>query len=333
MLWSSSLTGGETQAPCVGSMESQPLDHRGSLLEIFTEMAVFEIDALAIKSLIPGTYTTVKKLKVLHLWLEVWWHIFFSTCPLQATLTWAACLLFCAGYFAVIPKVLSRPFLMVPTVTASHYFSISVLSVTEWLSFNFGTGIQCNFNSKNIKLYCRKGDFFHSTRASLHLSLRNYLSKERHLLTRQETLLGRDAWVESRRIRRLRRTALLTVSGFTVTGWNSRLSLASLLLVSYLVWLEYFLVAQASVSQDGFQHEGFWETSRHIMGWHVLRPLSQPHILPAIFHWQHCSFFYGDLLLWGNSGKWLLSFLAKAGIFWQQLPNSPMKKLKPKGQK
>ena len=208
-------------------MESQPLDLQGSLLEIFTEMAVSEIDALAIKSLIPGTYTTIKKLEVLHLRLEVWWHIFFSTCPLHSSLTWASCLLFCAGYFTVISKVLSRPFLMVPTVTASHNFSIPMLSVTEWLSFNFGTGLQCNFNYKNIKFYCRKGDFFHSTRASLHLSLRNYLSKERHLLTRQETLLGRDAWVESRRIRRLRRTALLTVSGFTVTGWVSRLSLAN----------------------------------------------------------------------------------------------------------
>ena len=75
-----------------------------------------------------------------------------------------------------------------------------------------------NFNYKGIKFYCRKGDFFHSTKASSCLSLRNKLSKETHLLTKQETLLGRDAWVESGRIRGLRRTALLTVSGFTVMG-------------------------------------------------------------------------------------------------------------------
>ena len=49
-------------------------------------------------------------------------------------------------------------------------------------------------------------------------------------------------------------------------------------------------MVQTSLSQDGFQCEGFWETSRHIMGRHVLPPLSQSHILPLIFHWQHCSF-------------------------------------------
>ena len=131
-MWSSFLTGDQTQAPCVGSMESQPLDHQGSLLAMFPEMNVFEMDALAIKSLIPGTYTTIKKLKVTHLQSEVWWHIFFSMCPLHSTLSWASCLSLCAGYFAVISKVLSRPFLMVPTVTAPHNFSTSMFSVTEW---------------------------------------------------------------------------------------------------------------------------------------------------------------------------------------------------------
>ena len=31
----SSLTGDRTRAPCIGSAESQPLDHKGSLLEAF----------------------------------------------------------------------------------------------------------------------------------------------------------------------------------------------------------------------------------------------------------------------------------------------------------
>lgn len=50
------------------------------------------------------------------------------------------------------------------------------------------------------------------------LTLGIELSKETRLLTKQESLLGRDAWVESRRIGGLRRTTLLTVSGFTVMG-------------------------------------------------------------------------------------------------------------------
>ena len=39
-------------------------------------------------------------------------------------------------------------------------------------------------------------------------SLRNELSKETHILTKQETLLGRSAQVESRRVREPRRTTL-----------------------------------------------------------------------------------------------------------------------------
>ena len=39
------------------------------------------------------------------------------------------------------------------------------------------------------------------------LTLRNELSKETHKLTKQETLLERGAWAESRRVRGPRRTA------------------------------------------------------------------------------------------------------------------------------
>ena len=39
------------------------------------------------------------------------------------------------------------------------------------------------------------------------LSLRNELSEESHVLTTQETLLGRGAWAESSRVREPRRTA------------------------------------------------------------------------------------------------------------------------------
>ena len=40
------------------------------------------------------------------------------------------------------------------------------------------------------------------------LTLRNELSEKAHMLTKQETLLGRDAQAESRRLRETRRTAL-----------------------------------------------------------------------------------------------------------------------------
>ena len=40
------------------------------------------------------------------------------------------------------------------------------------------------------------------------LTLRNELSEEMHVLTKQEILLGKDARTESRRVREPRRTAL-----------------------------------------------------------------------------------------------------------------------------
>ena len=44
--------------------------------------------------------------------------------------------------------------------------------------------------------------------SGLCLSLGNELSKETHVFSKQETLLGRSAWAESSRIREPRRTFL-----------------------------------------------------------------------------------------------------------------------------
>ena len=55
---------------------------------------------------------------------------------------------------------------------------------------------------------CRKGDPFRGSKLGSCLTLRNELSEETLLLTEQETLLGRCAWAESRRVREARRTAL-----------------------------------------------------------------------------------------------------------------------------
>ena len=87
------------------------------------------------------------------------------------------------------------------------------------------------------------------------LTLGNKLSEETRVLTKQEILLGKGTWVESRRVREPRRTALPHGSqlGFMVMGLVSRLSLAN------HSDSESFLVVQALFSQDGCQREGFWE--------------------------------------------------------------------------
>ena len=55
---------------------------------------------------------------------------------------------------------------------------------------------------------CRKGDPLLGLRMGSCLTLRNELSKETHMLTKQEISLGRGAQVESSRVREPRRTAL-----------------------------------------------------------------------------------------------------------------------------
>ena len=55
---------------------------------------------------------------------------------------------------------------------------------------------------------CRKGDPFQGLKLGSCLTLRNELSEETHVLTKQEILLGEGTLVESRRVREPRRTAL-----------------------------------------------------------------------------------------------------------------------------
>ena len=104
-------------------------------------------------------------------------------------------------------------------------------------------------------LYCyRKGDSFQDSG----LTLRNELSEDTHVLTKQKNLLGRGAQVESRRVREPRRTIwhVVAVLRFMVAGLVSGLSLAN------NSDSGSFLVANASLSQDRFQQEGFWEVGR-----------------------------------------------------------------------
>ena len=55
---------------------------------------------------------------------------------------------------------------------------------------------------------CRKGDPFQGVKLGSYLTLRNELSEEIHVLTKQEILLGKGTRVESSMVREPRRTAL-----------------------------------------------------------------------------------------------------------------------------
>ena len=99
---------------------------------------------------------------------------------------------------------------------------------------------------------CRKGDPFQGLKLGSCLTLRNELSEETHLLTKQEILLGKRTQEKSS-------VTWLAVSGFTVMGLVSGLSLAN------HSDSESFLVVHALLSQDGCQREGFWEVVRHVV--------------------------------------------------------------------
>ena len=63
------------------------------------------------------------------------------------------------------------------------------------------------FPGSNMMLL-QEGDTFHGLRVGSCLTLGSELSEETHVLTEQESLLGRSIWVESRRVREPRRTTL-----------------------------------------------------------------------------------------------------------------------------
>ena len=109
-------------------------------------------------------------------------------------------------------------------------------------------------NNKNFKSKrCRKGDPFQGPKLGSCLTLRNELSEETHVLTKQEILLGNGTRVENRRVRLPSSVTWLAVSGFIVMRLVSGLSLAN------HSDSESFLVVHTLFSQDGCQREGFWE--------------------------------------------------------------------------
>ena len=122
---------------------------------------------------------------------------------------------------------------------------------TERLFLQIFSNSQCNCY--------RKGDPSQSPRVGFCVTLGNTLSKETHVLTKEETLLGRTVHGESRRISGSSGTALpcgLQFQVFMVMGLVSRWSLAN------HSDSGSFLVTQALLNQDGFQRGGFWEVGR-----------------------------------------------------------------------
>ena len=66
----------------------------------------------------------------------------------------------------------------------------------------------CIFLKDGNIIYCRDGDPFQGPELGSCLTFRNDLSKETHMLTKQETLLVKGTQVESSGVREPRRTAL-----------------------------------------------------------------------------------------------------------------------------
>ena len=108
---------------------------------------------------------------------------------------------------------------------------------------------------------CRKGDPFQGPRVGFCLTLGKQLSKETHMLAKQEMLLERAPGQRAvgKGTQENCSATWLSVLGFMVMALVSGLSLAN---HSYS---ESFLGEPLSLSQDGCQWEGFWEVVRHVL--------------------------------------------------------------------
>ena len=84
-------------------------------------------------------------------------------------------------------------------------------------------------DSPMVYYYCRKGDRFQSPKLGSCLTLRNELSEETYVLTKQEISLGKGARAESRRVGNPGELLCHVASSlrFMVMGLVSGLSLAN----------------------------------------------------------------------------------------------------------
>ena len=112
---------------------------------------------------------------------------------------------------------------------------------------------------------CKKGDPFQGPKVGSCLTLKDEMSKETQVLTKQETVgkrhLGGDQ--QGKGTQENCSAMWLAVSGFMVMGLVSGLSLAN------ASDSGSFPVVHTSLSQAGFQCEHFWEVGRT---YHLLPP-------------------------------------------------------------
>jgi len=120
---------------------------------------------------------------------------------------------------------------------------------------------------------CRKGDPFQGPRVGSCLTLRNELSKETHMLKKQETLLGRSARAESCKVRNPRGLLCHVVHSLRLYG-----NVVNFRAVS---GQSFWLRVLSGVAQPRFQWGGFWEVVGH-MDWHLLSPFDLSRILPVV---------------------------------------------------
>ena len=109
---------------------------------------------------------------------------------------------------------------------------------------------------------CRKRNSFHGLRVGSCLTFRNELSKKTHVLIKQKTLLGRGARVESSRVRNPGELLCHVTPSLWFYGNRVRFQVISGQSSSLAhTWSGSgsFLMAQAPLSQDGFQCQGSWE--------------------------------------------------------------------------
>ena len=112
---------------------------------------------------------------------------------------------------------------------------------------------------KTTTKHCHKtGDPFQGPRVGSFLMLGNDLCEEKRT-DKARDFMGKGCLDRQQQVKRTQENCSATrlaVSGFTVVGLVSRLSLAN------LSDSEFFLVARASFSKDGFQQGEFWEVCR-----------------------------------------------------------------------
>ena len=107
-----------------------------------------------------------------------------------------------------------------PTVSLGT--QLTQLAISPLLYVCFWTSWAWNKNTvllNSIQYWCRKGDPFQGLRLGSCLTLRNELSEETHVLTKQEILLEKGTPVESSRVREPRRPALPHGSQSPVLWW------------------------------------------------------------------------------------------------------------------